>query len=99
MEAWRADGEVAVWGAGGKGATFLNLVDADCRRVSVVVDVHPLKQGRFIDGTGHPVVAPDPRHLRQVAHVIVMNPNYAGEVRNRIEALGLRVTIHVAETH
>jgi SAM-dependent methyltransferase len=97
VEAWGADGEVAVWGAGGKGATFLNLIDADRRRVSVVVDVHPLKQGRFIGGTGHPVVAPDRRHLGRVAHVVVMNPNYVAEVTSRIDELGLRATVHVAK--
>ena len=97
VEDWGADGEVAVWGAGGKGTTFLHLVDADRIHVSVVVDVHPLKQGRFIPGTGHPVVAPDRQRLGAVAHVIVMNPNYVEEVANRIEGLGLAATVHVAK--
>ena len=56
----RARGGVAGAGApGAKGTTFVNLVDPDARLVTCLVDVNPRKQGRFVAGTGHAVVAPD----------------------------------------
>ena len=78
----RARGGVAVWGAGAKGATFVNLVDPDARLVTCLVDVNPRKQGRFVAGTGHAVVAPDQLTPQGVATVIIMNPNYETEIRS-----------------
>lgn len=75
-----ARGPVVVWGAGAKGLTFCNLVDPDRELISAVVDVNPVKQGRFLGGTGHPIVAP-PIERGGVAAAIVLNPNYVPEVR------------------
>lgn len=84
---WRArlsdlgrKGCVAVWGAGAKGATFANLVDPETMLIDCVVDLNPAKQGKFIPGTGHPIVAPDDLGTRQVTAVLVMNPNYRAEI-------------------
>jgi len=79
LEAVSHKGKVAVWGAGAKGVTFVNLIDPLGSRVDCVVDLNPSKQGSFIAGTGHPIV--DPRQLpdRGVRTAIVMNPNYIEE--------------------
>lgn len=79
LSAMARSGKLAVWGAGAKGATFVNLVDPECRLVDCVVDLNPRKQGRYIPGTGHPIV--DYRELaaRGVGEVILMNPNYREE--------------------
>jgi SAM-dependent methyltransferase len=79
---------VAVWGAGAKGATFCNLADPDARRVTAVVDVNPAKQGRFLAGTGHPIVSPAEAVRRGVAAVLVLNPNYLAEVAAALADLG-----------
>ena len=73
-------GPVAVWGAGSKGVSFLNLV-AGGRDVSYVVDVNPNKAGLYIPGTGQIVVAPDELEGRELATVLVMNPLYVDEIR------------------
>lgn len=85
-EAWLArlralgqNGKVALWGAGAKGATFANLVDPDCALIDCVVDLNPNKQGRFIPGTGHPIVAPADLPDRGVCNAVLMNPNYRQE--------------------
>ena len=72
-------GRVALWGAGAKGSTFANLVDPDGRLIDCVVDLNPGKQGRYIPGSGHPIV--DYRELasRRVTDVVLMNPNYREE--------------------
>lgn len=73
------NGKVALWGAGAKGATFANLVDPDCILIDCVVDLNPNKQGRFIPGTGHPIVAPTDLPSRGVFNAVLMNPNYRQE--------------------
>ncbi len=95
--AWAADGDVAVWSAGAKGATFLHLVDPDRASIRLAVDVHPGKQGRFVAGTGHAVVAPDFASLDGVRTLIVMNPNYRDEVEHTIATIGLDARIEVAD--
>ena len=97
IAAFADDGPVAVWGAGAKGATFLHLVDPRAESVSCVVDVHPTKQGRYVAGSGHAIVAPESEAVRAARHVVVMNPNYRDEVAARLAALGLAPELHTAE--
>ena len=82
METAAASGGVAIWGAGAKGATFVNIVDPDASLVTCLVDVNPRKQGRSVAGTGHAGVAPDQLTPKGVATVIIMNPNYETEIRS-----------------
>jgi Methyltransferase domain/C-methyltransferase C-terminal domain len=84
-----ARGPVAVWGAGAKGATFVNLVDADARTIECLIDLNPNKQGRFVGGTGHPIVAPEALRARDVRTVILMNPNYRAETESILASQGL----------
>lgn len=79
----RAAGEVAVWGAGSKGVTFLSLVDPD-HVVGAVVDANPRKSKRFLPGPGHEVVAPDELSGRSAATVLVMNAVYEEEIRRAL---------------
>jgi SAM-dependent methyltransferase len=72
-------GRVAIWGAGAKGATFANLVDPDAVRIDCAVDLNPGKKGKFIPGTGHPIVSYRELPRRGVTEVILMNPNYRDE--------------------
>jgi SAM-dependent methyltransferase len=79
---------VCVWGAGAKGATFCHLADPAGRRVAAVVDVNPAKQGRFLAGTGHPIISPAEAVARGAAAVVVLNPNYTAEVAAALARLG-----------
>jgi hypothetical protein len=81
-------GPVAVWGAGSKGVSFLNLVSAG-QDVSYVVDVNPNKTGLYIPGTGQIVSSPDELEGRELATVVVMNPLYVEEIRATLAGLGL----------
>lgn len=73
------NGKVALWGAGAKGATFANLIDPECTLIDCVLDLNPNKQGQFIPGTGHSIVAPADLTQRGVLNAILMNPNYRDE--------------------
>ncbi len=73
-------GKIAVWGAAGKGVTFLGLVDPGGDLVDAVVDIHPAKDGLYVPGTGHPIVSPDRARTLGVRTVVAMNDNYAAEI-------------------
>jgi SAM-dependent methyltransferase len=83
----RERGSVAVWGAGAKGVTFLSIIDPHSDLVDCVVDVNPTKQGKFLPGTGHPIVSPERAAIRDVQTIIIMNPNYSGEILKQAESL------------
>jgi SAM-dependent methyltransferase len=89
----RARGPVALWGGAGKGALFAHLVDPEGALVDVVVDIHPDKQGMFLPGAGHRVVAPQAALRRGVRTVVVANPTYVDEVASQCDAIGLRAGI------
>ncbi len=72
-------GRVALWGAGAKGSTFANLIDPHGDLIDCVVDLNPGKQGRYIPGSGHPIVGYRALASRNVTDVVLMNPNYRDE--------------------
>lgn len=86
-------GKVAIWGAGAKGVTFANLIDSDCCWIDCVVDVNPDKQGRFVPGTGHPIVSPEDLGRHGVRMAILMNPNYRQENVAMLGQLGVEVEL------
>jgi SAM-dependent methyltransferase len=86
LDCWRQSGAVALWGAGAKGVTLANLVDPDCRMIDSVVDVNPNKIGRFLPGSGHPIVDFHDLARRGVRRVVLMNPNYRSEVLDMLES-------------
>ena len=81
-------GRVALWGAGSKGVTFLNLVPG-ADRVGCVVDVNPRKHGRHVPVTGQPVVGPEELPSFRPDVVLVMNPLYEAEIRATLGDLGV----------
>jgi SAM-dependent methyltransferase len=89
VERARAQGPVGVWGAGAKGVTLVNLIDPDASTIVCVVDLNPNKQGRFVPGTGHAIVAPDKLRELGVVTICLMNPNYRHEVLATLAELGL----------
>jgi SAM-dependent methyltransferase len=81
-----ARGPCVVWGAGAKGVAFLNHVGAGTDVVKCVVDVNPRKQGRFVPGTGQPIVAPGALREMRARSVLVANSNYLAEIRETLRA-------------
>jgi hypothetical protein len=96
LESWRrklrdlhAQGCTAVvWGAGSKGVTFLNAVQAG-DAVRYVVDLNPRKHGRFVAGTGQEIVPPEFLKQHRPDVVILMNRIYEKEVRELVSSLDL----------
>jgi SAM-dependent methyltransferase len=93
-EAHRTRQHVALWGAGTKGVTFLNVVPG-ASAIHAVVDVNPRKHGRFVPGTGHEVVGPEALVDDRPDVVLVMNNVYEDEIRRALADLGLNATVAV----
>jgi hypothetical protein len=82
----------AIWGAGSKGVTFLNLLKAE-DEISFVVDINPEKHGMFTAGTGHPVISPDEIANTPPDLVVCMNPQYREEIAGMISDRGLVIPV------
>jgi hypothetical protein len=93
LQAYAAAGKhVAVWGAGSKGVSFLNVVPgADA--VDMVIDLNPRKARCFVPGTGHAIVTPQAVRQRPVDVVLVMNPIYKEEIARTLCDLETEATI------
>jgi SAM-dependent methyltransferase len=84
---------VVAWGAGSKGNTFLNIVGPD---VSAIVDINPKKRGKFVAGTGQPILAPEQLQENPPLTVVIMNPVYRAEIATTLDALGIEPRLLVA---
>lgn len=83
----RRHGQLIVWGAGGKGVSFVNAVDQQGRHVPFLIDIYPKKQNCYIGVSGHIILSPQEGLLRNRnlrLPVLVANPNYLDEVRQTI---------------
>ena len=92
LRALRQQGRViALWGMATKGIMFSLMVDPDSALIDYTVDVNVNKQGGYVPISGRRIEAPV--SLRASAHqsvvVVVMNPNYLGEIATTCRDLGV----------
>lgn len=99
QERWRGElaaasgeGGAVVWGSGSKGVSFLTTLGVGAE-VDRVVDINPHRQGRFMAGTGHPIVAPEALRESPPALVVAMNPIYLAEIGARLSELGVEARL------
>jgi len=78
-----------VWGAGSKGAAFLNNLKVR-HQIKYVVDINTRKQGKFVVGSGQEIVPPEFLKEYQPEVIIVMNPNYFSEIEQKVCKLKLK---------
>ena len=78
-----AGGSTVIWGGGSKGVAFLNVVDAP---IAAAVDINPHKQGKYMAGTGHRVIAPAELVAIDPSLVVAMNPVYLDEISAELHA-------------
>jgi len=96
QERWRTEvssvrsggGKTAVWGSGSKGVSFLTTLGLG-DEVSAVVDINPYKQGKYMAGTGHEIVAPGALREVRPELVVAMNPVYLDEIQRQLDTLGI----------
>lgn len=80
--------KVVLWGGGSKGVSFLTT-NALADEVAGIVDINPHKQGKFLPGTGHEVLAPTRLVDLEPDTVIVMNAVYESEITAQLKTMGL----------
>jgi hypothetical protein len=96
IEGWRerlegaAEGgkRVAIWGGGSKAVAFLTTIGVG-DEVAAVVDINPYKQGMFLPGTGHEVLAPEMLIEIKPDLVVVMNQIYQAEITKQLTEMAL----------
>jgi SAM-dependent methyltransferase len=88
-------GGCAIWGAAAKGTTLANTMDPQNRLIRFLIDINPAKQGKYVPGTGHPIVPPE--YLKdpsgRVARILNMNPSYLEENRMILSQMRLDIPI------
>lgn len=93
----RAAGPTCIWGGAAKGVSVVNHLGLTHGEVPCLVDINPAKQGAFVPVTGQEVISPETlaRRLRGEAGatVVVMNPNYEGEIAQQLRSLGCEARI------
>ena len=89
-EMGRSGRRVVVWGAGSKGVTFLNVLGA-ADVIECVIDINPRKHGHFAPGSGHRILPSQFLRGRGLQLIIVMNANYATEIRSHAALLGIGI--------
>jgi SAM-dependent methyltransferase len=83
---------VVLWGAGAKGAMFVNAFRS-LQSVEYVVDVNPHKWGLHIPGTGQEVVNPTFLKQYQPDALLIANSIYREEIERQLSDLGIRPTL------
>jgi 2-polyprenyl-3-methyl-5-hydroxy-6-metoxy-1,4-benzoquinol methylase len=84
-------GGIALWGAAAKGTTFANLIDPHRQWITGLVDINPNKQGRYIAGSGHPIINYNEIPKYNIKSIILMNPNYRDENLALLREIGLDI--------
>jgi len=92
LDAALGRGPVALWGAGTKGMTYLNLVEG-ADRIAAVVDINPRKRGFGVPGTELAVVTPEDLVSIRPATVFIANPIYRDEIARQLQDVGLQAEV------
>lgn len=87
------EGRIGIWGMASKGVTFALVMQQAGHQVDFGIDLNPQKQGCFAPLTGLEIQAPQDVGLTDQDTVIVMNPNYAEEIRATIAQMGAKPRI------
>ena len=91
---------VCLWGMATKGVVFSYLIDADQTLLRHCIDVNSNKQGRYAPGSAHLIQPPEIlRSLSGEILILVMNPNYLNEIRDKCRALGVVASFADARCH
>ena len=93
LAGWRRAGRrVVMWGSGSRATALANLAGMG-EEVAGFVDINPHRQGAYVAGTGHEVLAPAALVTVKPDVVVVLNPMYRDEIGQMLAKLGLSPSI------
>lgn len=87
-----SNGPAVIWGSGSKGVSFLRTLD-DSESVAAAVDINPNRQGKFMLGTGIPIISPEELQALRPGLVVVMNSIYEEEIAASLQTLGVETEL------
>ncbi len=90
-----AGNRTMIWGSGPRTVSFLSTL-AVGNEVGWVVDPDPRRQGTYLPGTGHPIVAPAAVAALRPDVMIVMNAIYTLEIQELLARMGCDPTLLIA---
>jgi methylation protein EvaC len=76
----RAGKRVVAYGAAGRSTILLNFCGLGPDLVEYVLDMSPLRYGKFVPGVSIPIVPPDAFHARPPDYAIMTAWNYEPEI-------------------
>jgi SAM-dependent methyltransferase len=85
-------GRTVLWGGSSKAVGLLS-VPSVLDGLTAVVDVNPHKQGRYLAGTGHQIVAPEALPLLRPDLIVVANPVYLAEIRRQVREMDIECEV------
>lgn len=100
-DARAANRKVVGYGAAAKSATLLGACGVTVADIAFVADINPHKQGRFIPGTGIPIVAPERIFAERPDDVLIFPWNLQNEITAQLAGIrewGGRFAVAVPET-
>lgn len=78
-----------VWGSGSKCVAFMTTLDVT-DEIEYIVDINPYRHGKFIPGVGKQIVSPEFLRQYKPTTIIVMNPVYCNEIKQKLETMGIK---------
>lgn len=78
---------LALWGAGMRGINFLSHLP-NLGNLALVIDINPLRQGKYLPKSGFQVSAPEALSEQKVDIILISNATYQNEIRAQAKALG-----------
>lgn len=84
---------IGIWGAASKGVTFALAMRHLGADIDFAIDLNKAKQGCFLPLTGLEIQSPQAVGLTAADQIIVMNPNYIGEIEQLLQQMGIGASI------
>ena len=76
---------VVGWGSSARSSTMLNFCGIDSRMLPVIIDLNPLKQGRWTAGTHIPIAQPDAVLALKPDYILILAWNFADEIMGMLK--------------
>lgn len=89
----KKNGNIAIWGAAGKGVIFVNYIDPNHKLIDYLIDINPKKQGKFVAGTGHQIISIDEIRKHNIKTAIIVNPLYYNEIKSTVSQHNLGIDL------
>lgn len=90
------EGPLVLWQGAAKAVGLLSAVGST-EIVACAVDLNPVRQGRYLPGSGLAVRAPQALRSLQPQHIILMNPVYFNEVRVQLDEMNVKGKLYTIQ--